>query len=184
MSEEARAFMQDGEPPIVFTAGSANRTAPDFFRASIEACQRLGRRGLMLTPHPEQLPDPLPEGIACFGYIPLSEALPHAAALAHHGGIGMSSIALASGVPQLVTPRCFDQPDNAARLGRLGVARTLATKHYDAARAAETLRHLIEDPDVAAACRSQRERMAGRDGLAEAADAAEELGERLIAADR
>ena len=34
-----------GEPPIVFTPGSAMRQGRDFFAAAVDACGRLGRRG-------------------------------------------------------------------------------------------------------------------------------------------
>ena len=46
----------------------------------------------------------------------------------------------------LVVPFAHDQPDNAERLRRLGVARTIPGSKYSAARATNELRHLLDDP--------------------------------------
>jgi hypothetical protein len=50
--------------------------------------------------------------------------LPHCAAIVHHGGVGTLAQGLAAGVPQLVMPMGFDQPDNATRSSALGVGPT------------------------------------------------------------
>jgi UDP:flavonoid glycosyltransferase YjiC (YdhE family) len=63
------------------------------------------------------------------------------------------SQALAAGVPQLIQPMSHDQPDNAERVRRLGVGAELPVKKFQGPRVAETLRALIESPDVAAKCR-------------------------------
>jgi UDP:flavonoid glycosyltransferase YjiC (YdhE family) len=47
-----------------------------------------------------------------------------------------------------------DQPDNAARLERLGAAASLAPKEFKAAKVAALLGQLREDDRVAAACRA------------------------------
>ena len=109
-----------GEPPIVFTPGSAMYHGQDFFRASVEACKQLNRRGILLTRHAEQIPADLPATIRHFSYAPFSLLLPRAAALVHHGGIGTSAQAMAAGCRQLITPFAHDQFDNADRLRRLG----------------------------------------------------------------
>jgi rhamnosyltransferase subunit B len=56
LSPELEAFLAAGTPPIAFTFGSAMLHAEDHFRESAEACRQLGRRGLLLTRHPDQLP--------------------------------------------------------------------------------------------------------------------------------
>src|SRR5690606_39115419 len=86
-------FLDGGDAPIVFTPGSAMRFGHRFFEAAVGACERLGRRGVLLTRHREQVPVPLPSGVACFDYAPLSAVLPRAAALVHHGGIGTTAAA-------------------------------------------------------------------------------------------
>ncbi len=61
--EELESFLSQGDPPIVFTPGSANLFGHAFFRTAIEACERLGRRGLLLTRFPEQIPSNLPQQV-------------------------------------------------------------------------------------------------------------------------
>jgi UDP:flavonoid glycosyltransferase YjiC (YdhE family) len=143
MPRELTDFLGAGEPPVVFTPGSAMWNGQRFFRASIEACRRINRRGILLTRHVDQIPKNLPNGIIHVPYAPFSQLLPHAAALVHHGGIGTSSQAMRAGVRQLVIPMAYDQFDNAARLKRLGVARVLPHQNYTARRAARELRKLI-----------------------------------------
>ncbi|HTL30525.1 MAG TPA: nucleotide disphospho-sugar-binding domain-containing protein, partial [Tepidisphaeraceae bacterium] len=136
-------FLRAGEPPVVFTPGSAMWQGKHFFRASIEACRRIHRRGILLTRHAEQIPKNLPDGIIHVPYAPFSQLLPHAAALVHHGGVGTSAQAMRAGVRQLVTPMAHDQFDNAARMKRLGVARVLPYRKYTARHATRELRKLI-----------------------------------------
>ena len=93
-----------GDPPVVLVAGSGNRQATRFFSAAVEACHRLGCRGMLLTRYAEQCPQRLPPGVRHFDYAPLSHVLPRPAALVHHGGIGTAAQGLASGRPQLVMP--------------------------------------------------------------------------------
>ena len=89
LSEPLKRFLDDGRPPIVWTAGTANRHAAKFFATAIEACQRLNERGVLLTKYPEQLPGKLPPSIRHDTFVPLAKLLPRAAAFVHHGGIGL-----------------------------------------------------------------------------------------------
>ena len=132
-----------GDPPVVFAPGSGNRQARRFFAAAADACRRLGRRGLLLTRYPEQLPSRLPGAVYHALYAPFSAVLPRSAALVHHGGIGTAGQALAAGLPQLVMPMTFDQPDNAVRLKRLGVARILGPECFTGVRVARDLDLLL-----------------------------------------
>ena len=172
------AFLDAGPPPILFTAGTAMRHARDFFANSVAAARRLGRRALLLTQYPEQLPDPLPEGCATFRYVPFSQVLPRAALLVHHGGIGTAAQALAAGIPQLVMPHGHDQPDNAQRLVGLGVARALRPKQYSVERAVAALSVLLEDPALAARCRALAERIDFAANAGAAGDVLEDLALR------
>ena len=67
------AFLDPQDPPVVFTPGSANRQAVRFFQAAIDATQQLGRRALLLSRYPEQLPHTLPGHVRHAAYLPLSE---------------------------------------------------------------------------------------------------------------
>ena len=170
-----------GDPPIVFAPGSGNRQARRFFSAACDACRRLGRRGVVLSRYSEHLPAPLPPGVWHAGYAPFSAVLPRAAALVHHGGIGTSAQALAAGRPQLVMPMTFDQPDNAARLTRLGVARTLAPERFTGAAVARELAALLGAAAVARRCAEIARRFDGVDPVGRTCDVIEACGRQAPA---
>ena len=80
----------------------------------------------------------------------------------HQAGIGTTAQALRAGRPMLIVPFSHDQPDNGARMVRLGVARLIGRRQYSAATAADALRGLLDDPSyraraAAAAAQIQRE---------------------------
>ena len=176
--KEIETFFAAGTPPIVFTPGSAMKHGQQFFAESVTACRLLGRRGLLLTRFPEQVPDNLPEGICHFDYLPLSKLLPHAAALVSHGGIGTISQALAAAIPQLVMPMAFDHFPNAARLVRLGVARSLPAKAYRGPAVAETLNDLLKSGEIQNQCQAIAKRFHPGDSLEKACLAIEEFAEQ------
>ncbi len=150
---EVQRFLDAGDPPILFTPGSAMQHGAAFFQAALEAGQRLGRRGLFVSAHAEHIPTPLPETFCYTPYLPFSRALPQVAALVFHGGVGTMAQGLAAGVPMLVMPMSHDQPDNAARLKTLGVGDYLAPKQFKGTAVVHKLHHLLTSPDVAANCR-------------------------------
>src|SRR5262249_4330574 len=159
-----------------FTPGSANLHARPFFEAAVDACARLGGRGVLLTRFPDQVPSHLPDGVWHCAYAPFSRLLPHVAALVHHGGIGTAPQGMAAGVPQLVMPLSHDQFDNAARMQRLGIARSLPPAPFRGPRVAAALKALVDSPDVAAHCRGVAERFAdGSQPMQDAAEAIEAL---------
>ena len=171
LSENVESFLHQGEPPLIFTPGSTNVHAAKFFEAGADACRILGKRGILLTEFPEQIPSQLPPGVVHIPYVPLNLLLPKCAAFIYHGGIGSASQAMAAGIPHLVMPLAHDQFDNAARLQRLGVGDSLGVNKFTAARVEEKLRRLLQSPQVAAACRSVAEKLAARNGIARTADA-------------
>jgi UDP:flavonoid glycosyltransferase YjiC (YdhE family) len=172
---DVERFLAEGEPPVVFTPGTAMKQGQAFFAAAIEACLKLGRRGLLLTRFPEQVPSPLPAGVRHFTYVPFSQVFPRAAAAVHHGGVGTTAQALAAGVPQLIMPLSHDQPDNAARVRRLGVGSSLAPHAFRGPAVAKALDGLIGSPEVAARCRDVAAKLRGADPFTEACRAIEGL---------
>ncbi|MDD2763230.1 MAG: glycosyltransferase [Opitutaceae bacterium] len=159
LTPELERFLAGGPPPVLFTPGSAMAHGRKFFATALEACRRLGRRGIFATAHGDQLPARLPATVQAVDYVPFSRLMPRVAAVVHHGGIGTLSQALAAGVPQLVMPMAHDQPDNAHRLVRLGVARRLYPPRFTAGRVTAALRALLQDSAVRTACVSAAEKV-------------------------
>ena len=146
MPEELTKFLENGEPPIVFTLGSAAvMDARDFFEESIKAAKILNRRAVILYGVFNQSPKGLDTNIVGFDYAPYSQVFPKAACVVHQGGVGTTSQVLRASVPQLIMPFSHDQPDNAARCARIGVARTISREKYTAETAAKELRELLGD---------------------------------------
>jgi rhamnosyltransferase subunit B len=143
-AERLRAYLAAGSRPIVFTPTSAVRNVRHFLEVSVEVARRADLRAIVLWPDKEQLPGNLPAGVAHFNYVPHDSLFPHAAAVVHNGGIGTCAAALKAGVPQLVVPLILDQPDNALRLRRIGVADSITLRDYRPALVAKKLSRLLQ----------------------------------------
>lgn len=173
---ELAEFLDNGPPPLVFTLGSAAvNIAGDFYTQSVLAAQQLGYRAILLVgKNPENLPpQPLLKEMIAVEYAPYSEIFGLAAAIVHQGGIGTTAQALRSGVPMLVMPFSIDQPDNAARIVRLGVGRTIKREQYTAKRVAAELGKLLNDPSYKEKAKQVSQRVQAEDGVCNACDAIE-----------
>ncbi len=168
-------FLEAGEPPIVFTLGSAAvMDARDFFEQSLEAARILGRRAVALYGIFNDPPRETDVDRAAFDYAPFSELFPRAACVVHQGGVGTTSQVLRAGVPHLIMPFSHDQPDNAARCVRLGVARTVDRDSYEARLASSELKHILEDDSYRAKALEASRIIAAEDGTSAACDAIEQ----------
>ena len=170
-------FLGEGEPPVVFTLGSsAVHDAGLFYQHGAAAAKSLGRRAVLLVgTDPRNRPASPPAGVAAFEYAPFSALFPRAAAVVHQGGVGTTGEAMRAGRPMLVMPYSHDQPDNAARVARLGIARTISRSRYDAARAAAELGRLLGDPRYAERAAEVGRRVRSEDGVRAACEAIERL---------
>jgi UDP:flavonoid glycosyltransferase YjiC (YdhE family) len=177
MPAELERFLEGGSPPIVFTLGtSAVWVARDFYRESIAAAQLLSRRAVLLIGDARnQLAEPLPPGMIAVDYAPFESLLPRACATVHHGGVGSTSQGLRSGVPTLIVPFAFDQPDNAAHAARLGCSRTLPRDKYLANRVAKELDRLLGKAEYTAKAAAVGQLIRSEHGAATAADLMEEV---------
>ncbi len=178
VTAELENFLSAGPPPVVFTLGSAAvGSAGAFYEHSFTAVERLGVRAVMLVgTDPANLPRrALSEKVLAIPYAPHAALFARAELVVHQGGVGTSAEALRSGRPMLVVPHCHDQPDNAHRLERLGVARILPAERYSARRAERELAALLADPAVAGRARLLGAQIAAETGVASACDALERL---------
>ncbi len=167
------AFLTQGDPPIVFTLGSFfARDQIAHYRASVDAARRVGKRAVLLV-NADDLAAARAlsaEDVFLASYVPHSRVFPHACVIAHHGGIGTTGQALRAGKPQLVTPLMGDQPDNGARLARLGVAR-LAKSGASGETLAKELAELLNDPRYTQRAREVAAVIGVEEGVAVAARA-------------
>jgi len=168
-------FFDEGEAPIVFTLGSSViEIALDFFHAAADVAQRLARRAILLTGR-NAIPPNLPESILAVDYAPLDRVLPRAAAVVHQGGIGTCAEALRWGVPSVVIPFGYDQPDNAERLRRLGVAEVLPRPHFSGPRLQTMLERIFASESMQSRARDLAGKIQPEDDLEHSLDALENL---------
>lgn len=173
LSAELGAFLDAGPPPLVVTLGTfVVRDKIEFYRVAGLAALRMGRRAALLAADEEceALREGLPSDLFVAGYVPHSRLFPRACAIVHHGGAGTSGQALRAGKPQLVVPFFGDQPDNAGRLVRLGVARRLPFRRFTMDRAWTELEALLSDGSYARRAQEVGAMVAREDGAARAAE--------------
>jgi UDP:flavonoid glycosyltransferase YjiC (YdhE family) len=172
---ELTEFLASGDAPIVFTLGSTAVHNPgNFYEASAEAVRRLGRRAVMLV-GPGAAPRISSPDILTLAYAPYSHIFPHAAVNVHQGGSGTTGQALLAGRPMLFVPYGWDQPDNAARVERLGAGLHVPRSRYSATTATAALERLLSDPRYSARAAEVGARLRGEDGLTAACDAIESV---------
>lgn len=184
LSTELAAFLDAGEPPIVFTLGSAAvGTAGDFFRQSAEAAHALGCRAILLVGRDPRSarPENLSPSVLAVPYAPHAAVFPRASVVVHQGGIGTTGEAMRAGRPMLVVPYSHDQPDHAARLARLGVARSIPRERYGARLAAREIAALLADARLTARAAELGERVGRETGTATACRLLTRLLERTPA---
>ncbi len=178
--EALARFLDAGPAPIVFTLGSsAVFDAGEFYEVALAASRALGRRAVLLCgpegrnrPRALQGRDVLDDVIAV-DYAPHSEVFPRALVNVHQGGVGTTGQALRAGRPMLVMPYSHDQPDNALRCKRLGIAGIVSRNRWNIDTASRTLRTLLADERAAVAAAAVGERVRAERGAEAAADAIE-----------
>ena len=123
LAPEIEAFLAQGEPPVLFTLGSVAVQNPGhFYEHAVKTLTTLKLRGILLTGPEKNRPAHLPATILAASYAPYGLLMPRVRAVVHQCGIGTLSHTLRAGVPSVVCPFAFDQPNNARRLEALGGA--------------------------------------------------------------
>lgn len=168
LGDDVQAWLDAGPPPLVVTLGSIAQTlgGAAFYDRAVRLARAMGLRALVLhgkAAAPHAAPDVLSLPAAPHG--PL---FPQAAAILHHGGMGTTAEALRAARPQIVVPIGGDQPDNAARLVKMGVAVSLTPKRVTPERALPMVRALLDRFDYGAA-RDLADHITAEDGARAAA---------------
>ncbi|MEY2936830.1 MAG: hypothetical protein RL033_7579 [Pseudomonadota bacterium] len=180
-----QAFIQQHGRPLVFTFGTANSQLEALIQQAERCCEQLRLPGVVLCPRGvgERRSS---QRLLLSPFVPLGAVLPEARLLVHHGGIGTTARALEAGVPQVIIPQRFDQPDNGARCAMLGVGSVLEPAPATPALTL-TMRGLLENASVARRAAELRGRINSEQGIERLADILEasvSSGDGSIVVDR
>lgn len=168
VAQDVQAWLDAGPPPLVVTLGSIaqNLGGDAFYDRAVALARAMGLRALVL--HGKAAPPAPAPDVLALPSAPHAPLFPQAAAILHHGGMGTTAEALRAARPQLIVPIGGDQPDNAAKLVKLGAAVTLSPKRFTPERALPAIRALLERFDYAAA-KDLADHIAAEDGAQAAA---------------
>lgn len=172
-------FFAAGSPPVAYSPGHSHLHEPHHLAAVVAACRSLGRRVILITPQARHGFGPEHRDVFATRYVPFRQLLPRIVALVHHAGTGTTAAALRAGVPQVLVPTIFNQPDTAIRAERLGVGRTVSPEQFTSERLTQALRNLLEDPRTQYRCRETAARFGAEN---EPAQFGADCVERLAAA--
>lgn len=115
-------FLGEGDPPVLVTLGtSSTLTGGDFFAATIRALRNRGARVVAVTGPSTPHLDVHDDDVLVTDFVPFRALVGRCRAVIHHAGIGTTNAVLRAGIPQLVVPMAFDQPDTARMIESLGV---------------------------------------------------------------
>ncbi len=147
LAADLRAFLDEGEPPVVVGLGSSVRgLGGDVYREVGLACRELGHRAVLVGASPEAAAGL--EGVKAVAAAPYHALFPRARAVVHHGGIGTLAEALRAGRPAAIVPFANDQHDNARRARELGAARTWSRRAIHGRRLRDELARLVADVEL------------------------------------
>ncbi|UOE45673.1 glycosyltransferase [Agromyces larvae] len=157
---EGRLDLPPGDAPLVVVGlSSSYMEQEDLLRRIAFALAGLPVRGVITTgPAIDPADVPAAAQVRVVRAAAHSELFPHAALVITHAGHGTVIKALANGVPLLCLPIGRDQPDNAARAARHGVA-LVRSPRSDVATIATAVTDLLADPSYRAAAQALGERI-------------------------
>ena len=136
-----------GDDPLVLVGlSSSYMEQADLLRRIAQALSSLPVRGVITTgPAVDPAEVPAASHVVVVRSAAHNELMPQADLVVTHAGHGTLIKAIAAGVPTLCIPLGRDQPDNAARAARHGVASVLSPR-ADAAAIAAAVDRMLRDP--------------------------------------
>lgn len=146
LERQVEDFIARNGPPIVFAAGTGNSRPEAFFSKASEICAALQSPAIFLGMDNNHASE---DALLRWPYIDFASLLPLARLLVHHGGIGSVAQAIKAGIPQLVLPNRFDQPDNASRVALFGLGAAVLDRNAPTSAIVDLTQRLLSNEEVA-----------------------------------
>ena len=128
-SEDLKAFVNAGEPPVYMTFGSCMQfDLQASTQLLVEAATLSGKRAIIQSDW-SKLEKPNDPNIYCIENAPHSKIFPHCSLIVHHGGAGTTQSALLAGKPSVVVAHGFDQSYWGKQLKKTGVSGNVLTRN-------------------------------------------------------
>lgn len=119
-------FINQYGAPLVFTFGTGIPVTRLLIDKIRHLCREVSKPGVFVAhSQNEKFIENGEFPVLTLPSAPFSYLFARAALVIHHGGIGTCAQALACGVPQVISPYTFDQPDNAFLLWQLGISNAI-----------------------------------------------------------
>lgn len=179
MPAQLRDFLEEGEPPVYLTLGTAQAFEPEKNTQLLTAAaQKSGYRALVQTcseNYPANCRDET-NRIYFIGRTPHHQIFPHCAAVVHHGGSGTTHSATWSGCPSIVVPFTDEQYFWAMALYRLGIAcKPIWYTHTTHEKLAERIRSVLKSQKAHQRANLLGEQIRQEDGILQAVGFIEEM---------
>ncbi len=148
-SPPAWSSVRPGSPTAYFTLGTVFNLESGDLLSRVLAILRDLPLNLVVTVGPDIDPTdfgPQPDHVSISRHIPQASVLPYCDLVISHGGSGSVIGALAHGLPSVLIPLGADQPMNADRCARLGVARVLDATDVSPKNLRAAVSTVLDDP--------------------------------------
>jgi len=175
---ELDTFIEQHGAPIIFTSGTGVKDVEDLFKEGRKICEKLQVPGLFVGGNSGV--EFLQGSNLCthMGYVDFEYALPKALAIIHHGGIGTTAQAIKAGIPQLIRPLKYDQPDNADRIYKLGLGTYVMPEKFKAEQVAPMIGNMLQKAKTSKALAYYAADVCKSAAIVDACDLINQIGKR------
>ena len=168
-------FTDDARPLVLVSLSTLQQGQAMLMQRILSALASLPVRALVtLGPALDPSRFAPPDNVMLETFVPHRSVLPHAAAMVSQCGLGTVMKALAHGVPLVCIPLVGDQPENAARVQRLG-AGVRVPADADPSRLREAIEKVLTDPAFRRAAQRIAKAIADEDPVRAAIDEIESV---------
>lgn len=130
LPENLERFFSTHDEKILFTCGTGVYSQEWFYQASFEIVQKLDLAAIFVSPNINMIKKFRANKVFVIDYVDYGSVIPRVDLVVHHGGIGTCAQSISAGVPQVIRPLAYDQPDNGWRIAKLGLGGLVTSPNY------------------------------------------------------